>query len=89
MEKQSIHLSTSGNCGLGTLSIQIFGENREESVPISDAEGIAVPLKINNSDDVDPINLEVYFTAEGQSLKRIINLDLSREDQMIDLCDFI
>ncbi len=80
---------TSGSCGEGILSIEIFGESRLESVPIKQSEGIPVPLNINNFGEIEPISYEVYFTGKGQTLKRIISLELTREDQMIDLCDFI
>jgi hypothetical protein len=80
---------TSGSCGEGTLSIEIFGESRLESIPIRQSEGIPVPLSINNFGEIEPISYEVYFTGKGQTLKRIISLELTRQDQMIDLCDFI
>jgi eukaryotic-like serine/threonine-protein kinase len=83
------YLFTSGDCAQGNLSIEVYGESREESIPIAEDRGIALPLKVNSEGSVLPVKKEVYFKFKGQDLERVIELDLNREDQLIDLCEFI
>ena len=73
----------------GTLSLEVYGESRKEIVPIESEEGIGLPLKVNSDGDVVPLIMQVYFKAKGQDLERVIEFELNREDQVIDLCESI
>jgi len=88
-EEKFSYLFTSGDCAEGTLSIEVYGESRKESIPIQRDEGIALPLKIDSDGNISPLRMEVYFQAKGQDLERVIELELNREDQVIDLCESI
>lgn len=83
------YLFTSGDCAEGVLNLEIFGESRKEKVPITSDTGIALPLKVDDDGNVIPLSMEVYFQANGQDLERVLELDLNREDQVIDFCEVI
>lgn len=83
------YLFTSGECARGTLSLEVFGESRKEIIPIKRDDGLALPLKVDGNGNIIPIKMDVFFQARGQDLERVIELDLNREDQVIDLCEFI
>ena len=80
------HLMTAHKCVNGTIYFDLFGESRAEKIPASQISSIAFPLKISPQGEVVPTDYEIYFTKDGDDLKRKIKFTLNFENDSIDFC---
>ena len=79
------YLLTYENCITGTISFELFGEPRVESLPIDPQLGIAFPLEGENI----PTIHKVKYQKKGEKLKKNLDFKINSEDDVIDLCDLI
>lgn len=79
------YLMTSRACASGTLFFNLFGEEREEPLPIGHKPGIAFPVSINEKGEIKERQHEVYFKRTGQDIKKEIKFTIS-ESKVVDLC---
>lgn len=74
------------NCPAGVLKFNLYGEPREEKVPLLRSR-IWLPLELKESGEVAPVDYKMIFTRGAQGLERKINVTVSREFEAIDLCE--
>lgn len=72
----------------GTIRYKVFGESRESKIPMNSSVGVAFPLEYDR-DKVLPTQHDVYFSRAGQKFEKKITITFQREDQSVDLCEFI
>jgi eukaryotic-like serine/threonine-protein kinase len=83
------YLKMTSACAEGEINFQMFGENRTEKIPIKVSPGIAFPLKLNEDGEAAPISFELFFKSSGRSVKRKINIDFQKENDMVDFCQVL
>lgn len=74
------------SCPAGVLKFNLYGEPREEKVPLP-RNRIWLPLELKESGEVAPIDYKMVFTRSDQGLQRQINVTVSREFEAVDLCE--
>lgn len=74
------------NCPAGVLQFNLYGEPREEKVPLLRSR-IWLPLELKESGEVAPVDYKMVFTRSNQGLQRQINVTVSREFEAVDLCE--
>jgi serine/threonine protein kinase len=80
------HLMTTHKCASGKIFFELFGESRVEAIPGEQVSSIAFPLKVSPQGEVVPTDYEIYFTKDGDDLKRKIKFTLNFENDSIDFC---
>lgn len=78
-------LTTTRNCAKGTLHFELFGEKRQESLPL--AVNIPFPVSRSTSGEMAS-NHEIYYQKDGEDLQRKLIVPL-RDGRNTDLCDYI
>ncbi len=80
------YLVTSRDCVLGKLTFTLFGEEREEQLPIPKGTGIPFPLKLDKSGTSIPqVYKAVYLRPDG--ISKNIEIKVENEDKSVDLCE--
>lgn len=74
------------NCPAGVLQFNLYGEPREEKVPLLRSR-IWLPLELKESGEAAPVDYKMVFTRATQGLQRQINVTVSREFEAVDLCE--
>jgi serine/threonine protein kinase len=83
------YLFTSGACASGEIKFEVYGEKRTSPIPMVQSYGIAFPLNLDDNGILTPAHYEIFFKKQGEEIERKIDIELKREDQSIDLCDFL
>ncbi len=83
------YLNTSTGCSEGEIKFEIFDEPRSSVIPMKQSFGIALPMAIGETGKPIPQVYKIQFTKTGETESRIIEITISREDQTIDLCEFL
>lgn len=79
------YLMTSRSCVNGSIFFSLFGEEREEELPIRLKPGIAFPVQITDKGEIIEREHEVFIRREGQDIKKGIKFSIG-ESKVIDLC---
>lgn len=72
----------------GVIRYKVFGESRESKLPMNSSIGIAFPIEYDG-DKILPTQHDVYYSRAGQKFEKKITVTFQREDQSVDLCEFI
>jgi len=83
------YMNTSSACTEGEITYEIFGEKRHSPIPLRQTFGVALPLHSDNKGQVSPQTFTIHFTKTGESQEKKIEITVKREDQTIDLCEFL
>lgn len=84
------YLTSSKSCASrGEIRYQIFDEERQSMVPIEHSYGIAFPLNVDKNDAVVETDYEVLFKSAAEKIERKIKITFKREDQSVDICEFL
>lgn len=84
------YVHTSKDCAAsGEVRFEIFGEKRVSPVPMNQDFGIAFPLKIDEYGSLAPTTYELFFKKTGEEIEHKVEITIKREDQSIDLCEFL
>ncbi len=84
------YVYTSAECSAkGELRFEIYGEKRVSPVPMKQEFGVAFPLNLDAYGSLAPASYELFFKKEGEDIERKIEITIKREDQSIDLCEFL
>lgn len=84
------YVYTSGNCSeRGELRFEVYGEKRVSPVPMKQEFGVAFPLNLDQYGSLSPSKHELFFKKEGEDIERKIEITINREDQSIDLCEYL
>lgn len=84
------YVYTSPECAArGELRFEIYGEKRVSPVPMRQEFGVAFPLNLDEYGSLAPANYELFFKKAGEDIERKIEINIKREDQSIDLCEFL
>ncbi len=73
----------------GTLSFNLYGEQRTEKLPMASQIGIPFPVNGDGrtpADESGKAKFTLYFKKNGSSLERKIEIKFEHEEQRIDLC---
>jgi serine/threonine protein kinase len=86
------YLYVSRGCQMyGTLSFSLYGEPRQERVPMSSPMGIPFPIEGDGSripaDESGRAQFTVYFKKKNEAIERKIEFSFSDDNERIDLCD--
>jgi len=82
------YLRMSRNCARGSISFNMFGEPREESLPFRGKRGIPFPISTKKSESGEPTAHSIYFKMGKQNIERKIDFELT-EDSFVDFCELI
>ena len=84
------YVYTSAECSAkGELRFEIYGEKRVSPVPMKQEFGVAFPLNLDAYGSLAPASYELFFKKEGEDIERKVEITIKREDQSIDLCEFL
>jgi serine/threonine-protein kinase len=84
------YVFTSNDCGAaGELRFEIFGEKRSSPIPMKNEFGVAFPLSVDEKGIMTPSQFELFFKKSGEDIERKIDITIKREDQSIDLCEYL
>lgn len=79
------YLMTSRSCLNGSIFFNLFGEEREEILPIKFKPGIAFPVQITDKGEIKEKEHEIFIKRAGQDIKKSIKFSVS-ESKVVDLC---
>lgn len=80
------YITMSRNCLQGQLHFELFGEKRQESLPLQTGQGIALPVRYDESGRAIASTYRVYFIREGENIERPLEVSIDRPDDSFDLC---
>ncbi len=83
------YVFTSTACATGEIRFEIYGEKRSSPIPMAQTYGIAFPLNLDDSGILAPASYDIFFKKNPEDVERKIEVTIKREDQSIDLCDFL
>lgn len=84
------YLTSSKACTFkGEVRYNIFEEMRVSQVPIDSRIGIPFPINVDADDRVIETSHQIYFRRVGQKIEKAITIKFVREDQSIDICEYI
>lgn len=83
------YVFTSTACAAGEIRFEVYGEKRSSPIPMEQSYGIAFPLNLDDNGILSPAHYELFFKKQGEDIERKIEVVLKREDQSVDLCDFL
>ena len=75
-------LRMGNNCANGEIEFNLFGEKRIETVPFTYDEGVTFPV-------LEEGKYTIFFKSTETDLKKKIEFNLQREDDIVDLCSLI
>lgn len=73
----------------GELRFEVYGEKRVSPVPMKQEFGVAFPLNLDAYGSLLPAKHELFFKRKGEDIERKIEITIKREDQSIDLCEYL
>lgn len=82
------YLQTSSACISGTISFELFGEQREERLPIRFVPGIPFATDKNAQGDSIPKEYEVTIKGSRSSVPSRVKFEISNS-KVVDLCKLI
>lgn len=82
------YLMTSRACFLGNISFEMFGEQREETVPIRKKPGIRFATTINSEGASVDKEYEVYIQKNNKGPRKSIQITIG-ESRVVDLCKLL
>ena len=80
----SVYLSQHG---IKVVNVPLYGEPRVEKIPL-ERDRVWLPLELGSEGELTPVDYQMTFTRAGQTIKREINVTVSREFEAIDICEF-
>ncbi|GEM_PF-481164 len=80
------YLMTSRDCVTGTLSFELYGEKRSESLPIKTAKGIQLPA---SGDSGTTGEYELSYKKLGSDIFHKAKVKIKHEDDLVDFCENI
>ena len=83
------YLITSKDCINGKLLFTLFGEERQESLPIRNSRGIAFPVGTNDSGSIVPVTYTVYYQKTYEEIQRKAAFTIKHIDHAVDFCSVI
>jgi serine/threonine-protein kinase len=83
------YMNTSTACTDGEITYEVFGEKRHSPIPLKQTFGVALPLNIDSKGQAAPQTFTIFFTKQGELQEKKIEITVKREDQAIDLCEFL
>lgn len=82
------YLMTSRSCYYGSMSFELFGEDRVEKIPIRRKPGILFPVEITDNGEFKEKEHEIFIQRSGQNIKKKIRFSIS-ESKVVDLCKLL
>jgi hypothetical protein len=76
-------LVTSRRCIMGKMEFEVYGERRNESLPIIGRISFPAPY---GREPASETSYEITYQRVGEDLQRKVTVDFSKEEQVIDLC---
>jgi serine/threonine-protein kinase len=83
------YMNTGSACKEGEIIYEVFGEKRHTHLPMAQGTGIALPLQMDDKNKPIPEKFNIKFLKTGDTQEKNIEITVSREDQAIDLCEFL
>ncbi|MBC7430306.1 MAG: protein kinase, partial [Bacteriovorax sp.] len=84
------YVYTANDCSAkGEVRFEIYGEKRVSPVPMKQEFGVAFPLGIDDKGMLAPATYELFYKKAGEEIERKIDVTIKREDQSIDLCEYL
>lgn len=83
------YMNTSTSCAEGEISYEVFGEKRHSPIPLKQTFGVALPLNVDSKGIISPQTFTILFSKRGESQEKKFEITVKREDQAIDLCEFL
>jgi hypothetical protein len=83
------YMNTASACAAGEIQFEIFGEKRHSVIPMLQTFGIALPLSLDEKNKMSAQKFTLLFKKKGETQEKKIEITVSREDQTIDLCEFL
>ena len=84
------YVFTSPDCAAsGEVRFEIYGEKRVSPVPMNQEFGVAFPLNLDDYGALAPATYELFFKRSGEEIERKIDITIKKEDQSIDLCEYL
>lgn len=84
------YIFTSAECqAMGEIRFDIYGEKRVSSIPMKQEFGVAFPLNVDERGNLAPATYEIFFKKKDEDLERKIDITIKREDQSIDICEYL
>jgi len=84
------YIFTSAECqAVGEIRFEIYGEKRVSSIPMKQEFGVAFPLNVDERGSLAPATYEIFFKKRDEDLERKIDITIKREDQSIDICEYL
>ncbi len=82
------YLQTSSACLVGSISFELFGEQREESIPIKFVPGIPFATGINAQGDSVPKEYHVTVRDRRKTAAHKVSFEISNS-KVVDLCKLL
>lgn len=76
-------LVTSRRCIIGKMRFEMYGESRQEVLPISGRISFPAPSGREPSSEK---SYEITYQRKGEDLQRKVTVDFAKQEQVIDLC---
>ena len=84
------YVFTSADCqAVGEIRFEVYGEKRVSPVPMRQEFGVAFPLNVDERGNLVPASYEIFFKKTGEDIERKIDVTIKREDQSIDICEYL
>ena len=83
------YMNTSAQCAEGEVEFEVFGEKRHVAIPIKQNGGIALPMLMDEKNKPQPQKFSISFIRTGEIKERKFEITIKREDQNVDLCEFL
>jgi serine/threonine-protein kinase len=83
------YMNTSAPCADGEIEFEVFGEKRHTNVPMKQSYGVALPLHMDDKNRATPQKFSIIFIRKGEIKERKFEINIKREDQTIDLCEYL
>lgn len=84
------YIFTSAECqAVGEIRFEVYGEKRVSSIPMKQEFGVAFPLNVDERGNLAPATYELFFKKTNEDLERKIDITIKREDQSIDICEYL
>lgn len=84
------YLFTSNICRTkGQIRFEVYGEKRVSNIPMNSGYGIAFPLDIDSNGNLVAAKHDIYYKKDGDAIEQKIEITFKREDQSIDICEYL
>ncbi len=83
------YMNTSTACAEGEIEFEVFGEKRHSTIPMGNNYGIALPLTADDKSRGGPQTFSISFIRKGESKEKRFEITIKKEDQTIDLCEYL